>query len=112
MDLWHWVTTSDAGLATRIGLGGAIFLALALVDLRKHGAGATRWREYLVLLTCTLAAIVYGALNDQVTSAISWEYFYYGKGLSTQLGPQVPPDAVRLHLAAAVVGVKATWTAG
>jgi hypothetical protein len=110
--MWHWLTSTDAGLATRIALGGFVLLALALHDLHKRRHEATRWREYAFLLACTVAAMAYGALNDQVTSAISWEYFYYGKGLAEQLGPRTPPDPVRLHLHAALVGVKATWTAG
>jgi hypothetical protein len=110
--MFDWWVHSVAGLWTRIALGAVAFAALALMDLRKRGREATRWREYGVLLACTLAAMAYGALNDQVTSAISWEYFYYGKGLYEKLGDRLPPDAVRLHLAAAVVGIQATWTAG
>jgi hypothetical protein len=51
-------------------------------------------------------------MNDQITSRISWEYFYYGKGLDEVLGPVVPPDMARLHLAAIKVGVEATWSVG
>jgi hypothetical protein len=109
---WNWLVHSDAGLLLRIAVGVAIFMALAVVDLRRRGHDATRWREYLVLVACTLAAMAYGAANDQITSAISWEYFYYGKDLAERLGPRTPPDSVRLHLAAAVIGIKATWSAG
>src|SRR3954463_15199167 len=99
-------------LPIRIAIGVAIFTALALHDLRRHGRRATRWREYAVLLACVAAACAYGVLNDQLTSSISWEYFYYGKGLETALGPQIPPDPLQLHLRAALVGVQATWSAG
>ena len=112
MTFWTWLTQSGAGLAARIAIGVLIFAGLALHDYRRNRERATRWREYLVLLTCTLAAMAYGALNDQVTSAISWEYFYYGKELDRVLGPGTPPDPVKLHLHAAVVGIKATWSAG
>jgi hypothetical protein len=56
--------------------------------------------------------MAYGALNGQVTSTISWEYFYYGKDLDKALGPTTPPDPIKLHLHAALVGIQATWTAG
>jgi hypothetical protein len=112
MDAWNWWMHSDAGLAARIAIGAGIFGAMAAYDYLRNRARATRWREYAVLLMAVIVAMIYGALNDQITSAISWEYFYYGKGLADQLGPQTPPDALRLHLAAAVVGIKATWSAG
>ncbi|HEY7120151.1 MAG TPA: hypothetical protein VH475_26420 [Tepidisphaeraceae bacterium] len=112
MTWWQWWTQSDAGLATRIAAGVAVFVLLAVWDYRRNRQRATRWREYLVLLVCTLAAILYGVINDQITSSISWEYFYYGKDLDKVLGPQTPPDLVQLHLQAALVGVKATWSAG
>ena len=110
--MWHWLAHTDAGLATRISAGGAIFLILAIFDLRKNGARATRWREYLFLLACAAVAMVYGILNDQITSRISWEYFYFGKGLDAVLGPVLPPDSGRLHYEAIKVGMKATWTVG
>jgi heme/copper-type cytochrome/quinol oxidase subunit 2 len=110
--MWTWWTNSTAGLWTRIAIGVLIFLALAFWDYRRNRDQATRWREYLVLVACTLAAMAYGIVNDQITSTISWEYFYYGKGLEETLGPQLPPDPVKLHLAAAVVGIQATWSAG
>jgi hypothetical protein len=112
MQFWNWLILSNAGLLLRIAVGVAIFAALALSDLRKNRAAATRWREYVFLIICVLAAMAYGAINDQLTSAISWEYFYYGKDIAAQLGPQIPPDPLKLHLAAAIVGMKATWSAG
>jgi hypothetical protein len=108
----HWLVYSPAGLVTRVCIGLAIFAALAIVDLRAHGRNATRWREYAFLLLCVVAAVGYGALNDQITSRISWEYFYYAKELSKELGPEVPPDPAALRRAAAIVGAKAAWSAG
>jgi hypothetical protein len=108
---FEWLK-SDVGLATRIAAGVLIFAALAAVDLRRRGHEATRWRENLFLLLCVGVALLYGAANDQITSTISWEYFYYGKELDRVLGPNTPPDPVRLHLHAALVGMKATWSAG
>ena len=108
----HWLWTTDAGLLVRIAAGAAIFLTLALLDLRRRGHHATRWREYLFLLAVTALALLYGILNDLLTSSISWEYFYYGKDLAEILGPTTPPDSLPLHLQAALVGLKATWSAG
>jgi hypothetical protein len=112
MNFWNWITHSNTSLFIRIALGILIFTALALVDYARHRQNATRWREYTLLLLAVAGAICYGVVNDQITSAISWEYFYYGKGLEEQLGPQTPPAALPLHLAAALVGIKATWSAG
>jgi hypothetical protein len=100
------------GTAVRIVLGLCIFTLLAGVDLRRHGAAARRWREYAVLLTAVCVAMLYGIVNDQITSSISWEYFYYGKALENVLGPKTPPDTIGLHLAAAKIGIEATWGAG
>jgi len=108
----NWLINTDAGLACRIAIGVCIFIALALIDLRRNGRAATRWREYAFLLIAVVAAIAYGAINDQITSAISWEYFYYAKDLYKILGPTTPPDMRALHWQAAIVGAKATWTAG
>jgi hypothetical protein len=109
---WQWWAHSDWGLATRIGLGAAFFITLTLWELAKKGRQARRWREYLFLLTAVGAAMLYGVINDQITVTISWEYFYYGKGLSAVLGPDTPPAAIPLRWEAAKVGMKATWTAG
>ena len=57
------------------------------MDLVNKGRNATRWREYGFLALCVAVAIVYGIVNDQITSRISWEYFYYGKDLAPILGP-------------------------
>lgn len=111
METWDWLVHSDAGLAVRIGVGVLIFAGLATVDYVRKGERATRWREYSVLIIAVVVAMAFGAVNDLVTSSISWEYFYYGKGLADRLA-RVPPDPVELHRAAAMVGVKATWSAG
>jgi len=108
----HWLIQSDGGLLLRIVVGIAIFTVLAVVDLRRNGSAATRWREYGVLVASVATALVYGALNDQITSRISWEYFYYAKELDKLLGPTIPPDLNALHWEAAKVGLKATWSAG
>jgi len=98
--------------ALRIAIGASIFAILAIVDLRRHGRAARRWREYACLLAVTVMAMAYGAINDQITSRISWEYFYYGKELDKILGPQTPPDPAALHWQAMKVGLAATWSVG
>jgi hypothetical protein len=110
--MMNWLIHTNAGLATRILAGAIIFLCLAISDLKKRGSQATRWREYLFLLVVVVASIVYGVLNDQITSRISWEYFYYGKELGHVLGPEVPPDRAAMGWQAAKIGAMATWSAG
>lgn len=107
-----WWLKSDAGLATRVGIGLSIFVALAAWDLGRRGRSATRWKEYLFLAVVSVAAMAYGAVNDRIGCSISWEYFYYGKGLDRELGPRVPPDSVALQWEACKIGLKASWSAG
>jgi hypothetical protein len=107
----QWLT-GNSWLGARILVGITIFAIFAALDLYKNGRAATRWREYLFLFSAAAVAIGYGALNDQVTSSISWEYFYFWKGLDEKLGSQTPPDALRLHWEAAKIGMQAAWTLG
>src|SRR4051812_7221483 len=102
MSWWTWFK-SEASLPVRIALGAAIFGVFAAVDLYRRGRAATRWREYAFLLAVVAIAMAYGVINDQVTSRISWEYFFYGKGLAEVLGPATPPDDARLSWEAAKV---------
>src|SRR5689334_4116599 len=108
----HWLLHTREGLIARVCAGGIIFLCLAVWDLKKNGRAARRWREYLFLIVCVLVAMTYGIVNDQVTSAISWEYFYYGKELETVLGPTTPPDRAAMRWQAAKIGMMATWSVG
>ena len=107
-----WLIHSDGGLIARIVIGCMIFAVLAAVDIYRNGPTARRWREYAFLLVCVVLALGYGIVNDQLTVGLSWEYFYYGKDLMSVLGAETPPDAWRLRLEAAKVGMKATWSAG
>jgi hypothetical protein len=98
--------------AIRIAVGIIILAGLAFWDVMEKGKEATRWKEYSFLATCVAVAIAYGALNDLITSRISWEYFYYGKELAPVLGPDVPPDAGKLNWQVMRIGAEATWWAG
>lgn len=109
---WNWFIYSDEGLLVRVGIGVAIFAVLAVVDIRRKGRRSQRWREYLFLFAVAAAAIPYGVVNDLITAAISWEYFYYGKELRGVLGPWIPPAEPALRWEAAKMGMKATWSAG
>jgi len=108
----NWLVNTTGGLAVRIALGVAVFAVLAILDLRRHGRQARRWREYLFLVFTVAVAMAYGVTNDMITSTISWEYFYHGKGLEEVLGPDVPPAGGALWWQAAKVGMMATWTVG
>ncbi|MGD0463029.1 MAG: hypothetical protein ABSB74_11145 [Tepidisphaeraceae bacterium] len=96
----------------RILAGVGILMVLALTDLLRHGRDATRWREYAFLVLCTAVAMFYGIVNDQITSRISWEYFYYGKDLAPIIGSDTPPNPNALQWQAARIGAAATWWAG
>ena len=107
----NWWIFSDAGLLVRVAVGVSIFAALAILDLRRNRTRATRWREYSFLLACVAAALLYGIVNDQITTTISWEYFAYGKGVAEAL-PDAPPNSPAFRWEAAKIGMKATWSAG
>jgi membrane associated rhomboid family serine protease len=103
---------SNYWLGGRVVAGILVLAGLAIWDRRRNREKATRWREYLFLVAATLVAMAYGVINDQITSRISWEYFYYGKELEEKLGQATPPDRARLSWEAAKIGMMATWSAG
>ena len=113
--MWTWLI-SDRSLPYRIAVGVLIFATLAIVDLRRNGSRATRWREYVFLLACVVAAMTYGIVNDLITSRISPEYFLYFKGALERVSNDAAmnPEAHRgeLDLQAVRIGALATWTAG
>ena len=109
---YHWWMETGAGQAARVAVGVIIFVGLALWDYDKNGPRATRWREYAILLACVMAALLYGAINDQITTTISWEYFAYGKGIAEVVPVGEPPNSPRFRWEAAKIGMQATWTAG
>jgi len=110
--MWNWLLHTTSGQWTRIAIGASIFIALAVVDLRRNGQRATRWREYLLLLVAVATAVFYGVINDQLTCTISWEYFYYGKEIYKVVGPETPPADWPFRWEVAKVGIMATWSVG
>lgn len=110
-DFWPWLTQTDEGLLTRIAFGVVTFTILALLDLRRHGRASRRWREYMILLSAVGVALLYGVVNDQITSRISWEYFFFIKELCVKFDNVRPSDSV-MQWEALKIGLKATWTVG
>lgn len=88
----------------RIGLLLGILAVAALVDLYRHRARAGRWRDHLFILGGGALGAAFGGLNDYfVSSALSPEYFEWGKGLAGGDG---------LRLRAAWLGVQAGTAPG
>ncbi len=110
--LLHWLLHSPTGSAVRIAVGLSVLGVLLAWDLVRHGRASVRWREYLLLAGATAGGAAYGAMNDNVTVTISWEYFFYGKGLMETLGYALPPDAMALRWEATKLGVASSWSAG
>ncbi len=65
----------------RVALLAGFLLVVALVDFYRHGARATRYREYGFIIVTGLLGAVFGFVNDMITSSVSPEYFIFGKGL-------------------------------
>lgn len=60
----------------------AILLSgLAFADWKKNGKSATRYKEYLFLITCSFITILFAEIHDAITIRISPAYFAVGKGL-------------------------------
>jgi hypothetical protein len=108
----HWWFKTNAGLGARVAIGVSIFAILGTLDLIRNGRAAQRWREYAFLLLATVAGMTYGIANDAITSSISWEYYFYGKGLAEVMPPNTPPDAGVLRSQAMLIGLKAGGSAG
>jgi hypothetical protein len=107
-----WWLHSPAGQVARVAVGVSVLAALAFVDWRRNGPRATRWREYSFLLACVAIALLYGVINDQVTTSVSWEYFAFGKGIAEKVPANEPPNSPRFRWEAAKIGMQATWSAG
>lgn len=80
-----------------------LMLLVAVIEWRRKGQNATKWKEYGFVVLTGLLGMIFGVCNDLITSSISPEYFIFGKGLS-------PGDGLTLR--AAMLGAKAGFTAG
>jgi hypothetical protein len=113
--MWTWIVSNES-LPYRVALGATILAFLATIDLIRNRSRATRWREYTFLIACTALAIMYGIVNDLITSRISVEYFLWGKGVFERVGETIAADPEahrrRLDLEAIRIGAMATWSAG
>ncbi len=80
---------------------------VALIDWRRRGQEATRWREYAFLLLAGLMGGFVGIANDHVTATISPEYFFIGKGIKLDDGFRRHVTELGFHaglLAGVVIG--------
>jgi hypothetical protein len=109
MTWWRWLWFSDGGLACRIALGVGFLVALAIIDYRRNGRQADRWREYLFLAGAVAVAMLYALANDMVTVTISPEYFLNHENLEWQDRFSRPGGMYGL---AAGVALRASWSAG
>jgi hypothetical protein len=75
--------------------------AVAGLDYRRHGKVATKWREYSFLLFAGLVGAAFGMICDSITSRLSPDYFYYGKGLTA--GPDFHKQVLELGAQAGFV---------
>ncbi len=109
----EWFFSPDT-LWIRMPVGLAVLAGLLVWDLRRSGRASKRLREYGFLLSMVAAAMAYGVINDQITSAISWQYFYMHDSRIAAAFGQCPPAPPRSLVAweAFKLGMAATWWAG
>jgi len=66
---------------SRAAFLAALMLLGAVLDLRRHGRAATRYKEYAFIWLTGLMGCLAGGTADMITSSISPAYFTLGKGL-------------------------------
>lgn len=71
----------DLSFPQRLLILIAVLAVVAALDRWLKGKEATRWREYLFLLCAATAGGLFAAGVDQVSLALSPEYFVVGKGI-------------------------------
>jgi hypothetical protein len=90
----------------RLALLLGLMLVSSLVDIYRHGAQATKYREYGFVIFTGLIGAGVGCVNDLITSSISPEYFILGKGLKE--GPDLRTEAglfgLQVGLSAGAIG--------
>ena len=91
------------GFLQRLILLLVVMIVVAAVDSWWYRKDAVRWREYLFLLVAGITGGTFGIINDQITAAISPEYFELGKGIE---------QGHRFRLNVALLGFQAGCVAG
>ena len=71
----------DPSFGVRLLILLAVLGGIAGVDYWRNRQRATRWREYSFLLACATLGGLFGAAFDQLSVALSPEYFEVGKGI-------------------------------
>ncbi len=105
MDLLRWLWSTSEGGYVRIAVGVAIFATLAIVDIKRRGAQATRWREYLFLLACVAMAMATAIANDMVTVTLSPVYFVVHENIRAY-------DPPNIRWVALSVAMRGSWWVG
>lgn len=78
---WDFDEISNIGLLPRLALLLVLMAIVAAIDWWRHPKSPMKWREYVFLLVAGLVGGLFGVGNNQVTSAISPQYFFLGKGI-------------------------------
>jgi hypothetical protein len=76
----------------------ALMAVVVIVDFSRHGAQASKYREYGFILIAGMTGAVVGFVNDWMTCSLSPDYFLIGKGLEP--GPDLRMRAGKLGLQA------------
>jgi hypothetical protein len=74
--------TFDPPYEVRLAVALAFLAVVPAIDFARHGARATRWREYAFWVSCGGAGALFAALVDQISSRVSRAYFVVGKQLA------------------------------
>jgi len=87
----------------RVALLLGLMLVVSLVDFYRNGARAVKFREYGFIIIAGAVGSTVGFVNDVITSSISPDYFFMGKGL------EEGPD---LWIQAGLFGMRVGFSAG
>ncbi len=74
--------TLDLPYRARLILALVFLAVVPAIDFARHGARATRWREYGFWVGSGGTGAVFAAVVDQITSRVSRAYFVIGKQLA------------------------------
>ncbi len=76
---------------------------IVAIDRHRHGAEATKPKEYGFVILTGIVGSLFGLFNDLFTSSISPDYFIFGKGLA-------PGNGFTMRVA--ILAVEAGFSAG